>query len=164
MAIGQDPKNLPLAIVNAENNGDSCNYNDVTKECPISFGTFGLPEKNEHLANFTCRYMSFLDENVVSPMYFDNIALAEKSVKDGVTWGLIAMDKEFTGKLYERLIEDAGTEDPRTPVNMDLLNRSSVNVRMDMTNQHIAFTLQMKFIEAFEGWLIFFPTILKDTY
>ena len=48
------------------------------------------------------------------------------------------------------------TEDLREPVDMDFLNRSSINVKMDMTNQHIAFTLQMKFVEAFEGWFIQF--------
>ena len=48
------------------------------------------------------------------------------------------------------------TEDLREPVDMDFLNRSSINVKMDMTNQHIAFTLQMKFVEAFEGWSIYF--------
>ena len=48
------------------------------------------------------------------------------------------------------------TEDLREPVDMDFLNRSSINVKMDMTNQHIAFTLQMKFVEAFEGWSIQF--------
>ena len=48
------------------------------------------------------------------------------------------------------------TEDLREPVDMDFLNRSSINVKMDMTNQHIAFTLQMKFVEAFEGWSIHF--------
>ena len=30
------------------------------------------------------------------------------------------------------------------------MERSSIKVRMDVTNQHIAFTLQMKFVEAFE--------------
>ena len=53
------------------------------------------------------------------------------------------------------------TEDLREPVDMDFLNRSSINVKMDMTNQHIAFTLQMKFVEAFEGWSIHFLYVSK---
>ena len=32
----------------------------------------------------------------------------------------------------------------------DLFNKSSVRIRMDVTNQHIAYTLQLKFVEAFE--------------
>jgi hypothetical protein len=49
MAIGQDPKELPLAVVNYENNGEACNDNYYTKECPVTFGAMGLPSTNEHL-------------------------------------------------------------------------------------------------------------------
>ena len=64
LAIGQDPKNLPVAIVNAENNGAHCFLppDDNTYQCPITFSEYlGLPEPNKkHLVNFTCRYMSFV--------------------------------------------------------------------------------------------------------
>ena len=66
LAIGQDPKNLPIAIVNAENNGAHCfippTIDDNTYQCPITFSDYlGLPEPNKkHLVNFTCRYMSFV--------------------------------------------------------------------------------------------------------
>ena len=66
LAIGQDPKNLPIAIVNAENNGAHCFLppanDDNTYQCPITFSEYlGLPEPNKkHLVNFTCRYMSFV--------------------------------------------------------------------------------------------------------
>ena len=56
------------------------------------------------------------------------------------------------------------TEDLREPVDMDFLNRSSINVKMDMTNQHIAFTLQMKFVEAFEGWSIQFLYVSRASW
>ena len=39
LAIGQDPKELPIAIVNAENNGAACDFSgSFTRECPISLG------------------------------------------------------------------------------------------------------------------------------
>ena len=64
LAIGQDPKNLPVAIVNAENDGAHCFLPPVidnnTYQCPITFGWGGLPEQNKHLVDFTCRYMSFV--------------------------------------------------------------------------------------------------------
>ena len=64
LAIGQDPKNLPIAIVNAENDGAHCflppAIDNITYQCPITFGWGGLPEQNKHLVNFTCRYMSFV--------------------------------------------------------------------------------------------------------
>ncbi len=61
LAIGQDPKELPVAVVNAENGGLAC-ASEVDLQCPISLeGTFGIPEPNEHLANFTCRYLRFVE-------------------------------------------------------------------------------------------------------
>ena len=50
-------------------------------------------------------YLFCLDENVVSPMYFDNMASAEQSVRDGETWGILAMDGNFSRNLYDRIIE-----------------------------------------------------------
>ena len=49
LAIGQDPKDLPVAIVNAENEGNSCYFNGSNhRQCPISLdGLFGLPEPNQ---------------------------------------------------------------------------------------------------------------------
>ena len=38
-------------------------------------------------------------------MYFDNMATAEQSVRDGETWGILAMDGNFSKNLYDRIIE-----------------------------------------------------------
>jgi hypothetical protein len=38
-------------------------------------------------------------------MYFDNMASAEQSVRDGETWGILAMDGNFSRNLYDRIIE-----------------------------------------------------------
>jgi hypothetical protein len=62
LAIGQDPKQLPLAVVNLENEGRACD--GFPEECPISLSSWGIPSKNEYLQNFTCRYLSFLDRYV----------------------------------------------------------------------------------------------------
>ena len=36
LAIGQDPKELPVAVVNAENGGASCRNADAITQCPVS--------------------------------------------------------------------------------------------------------------------------------
>ena len=35
-------------------------------------------------------------------------------------------------------------------VDWNVINGSSIGISMDVTNQHIAFTLQLKFVEAFQ--------------
>ena len=36
LAIGQDPKQIPVAVVNAESGGAACRSADVIMECPVS--------------------------------------------------------------------------------------------------------------------------------
>ena len=36
LAIGQDPKQIPVAVVNAESGGAACRSADVITECPVS--------------------------------------------------------------------------------------------------------------------------------
>ena len=120
MAIGQDPKEPPLAVVNYENNGEPCHESFYTKECPITLGQMGLPSTNEHLANFTCRYLSFLDSNIATPVYFNNESAALKAVEDGHAWGVVRLDEEFTKSLYERIFE--------TTTNSDLKSIDKVSI------------------------------------
>jgi hypothetical protein len=38
-------------------------------------------------------------------------------------------------------------------IDKSVYEESSIKVRMDITNQHIAFTLQVRFVEAFEKFV-----------
>ena len=40
-----------------------------------------------------------------------------------------------------------------TTIDTALLERSSIKIRLDITNQHIAYTLQMRLVEAFQHFL-----------
>ena len=114
-------------------------------------GTFGMPESNEHLANFTCRYLSFIDTKVAHLVYYNDLNSAIQSVEDGHSWGVISMNQNFTQNLYERVLDSMSNTD-LNQVDVDLMEKSSIKVHMDVTNQHIAFTLQLKFVEAFEAF------------
>ena len=43
-------------------------------------------------------------------------------------------------------------DDWELTIDKSVYDQSSIKVRMDITNQHIAFTLQVKFVEAFENF------------
>ena len=127
LAIEQDPKELPVAVVNAENAGAACVSADAITECPVSLtgtapdkfmmedtketslftstGTFGMPEENEFLANFTCRYLSFMDTDVAQLVYYPTVESAVQAVEDGEAWGVISMEQNFTRDLYQRIFE-----------------------------------------------------------
>ena len=110
-----------------------------------------MPEPNEHLANFTCRYLSFIDTNIANLVYYHDLQSAIQSVEDGESWGVVSMSQNFTENLYERVLDSMSNTDLHS-VDLDLMDKSSIKIHMDVTNQHIAFTLQLKFVEAFEAF------------
>ena len=40
-----------------------------------------------------------------------------------------------------------------TKIDTELMEKSSIKIRLDITNQHIAYTLQMRLVEAFQHFL-----------
>ena len=40
-----------------------------------------------------------------------------------------------------------------TKIDLELMEKSSIKIRLDITNQHIAYTLQMRLVEAFQHFL-----------
>lgn len=82
-------------------------------ECPVSLSSWGVPSPNEHLENFTCRYLSFLDEKLVNTEFYETRELAVQAVMDGHAWGVVAMDHNFTTNLYGRIFESLTNEDLR---------------------------------------------------
>ena len=78
------------------------------------------------------------------------------------------MDSDFSQKLFERIWESQTASDPND-IDLDLIKKSSIKVKMDVTNQHIAFTLQLKFVEAFENFMkqvvsIRFNVLMRNAY
>ena len=57
------------------------------------------------MANFTCRYLSFMDTDVAELVYYPTIDSAVQAVEDGKAWGVISMEKNFTRDLYQRIFE-----------------------------------------------------------
>ena len=75
LAIGRNPAGMTMAVVNDElENGTSCtNY---TMGCLLGekegFGLFNDWNYAEtHKANLSCRYLSYIDEDIMRPVYFD---------------------------------------------------------------------------------------------
>ncbi len=107
LAIGQDPKDLPLAVVNLE--GGPCPAPAEAPRpprplgCPVEYSYYEMGfVDTAHLANFTCRYLSFLDRSVARPVYYRSVAEATRAVEHGEAWGVMAVGENFTVSLKER--------------------------------------------------------------
>ncbi|XP_041108905.1 ABC transporter G family member 20 isoform X1 [Polyodon spathula] len=76
---------------------------------------------------------------------FVNQSKAIAGVKDGQYWGIIGFGANFSNDLLLRIMEKQVTK--------QIVDGGSVHIWLDMTNQQIAFTLQLKLQEAFEGFV-----------
>ena len=102
---------------------DNDNFNKLS---PLCTGTFGMPEENEFLANFTCRYLSFMDTDVAELVYYPTIDSAVQAVEDGKAWGVISMEKNFTRDLYQRIFESLVCW-PGALLNLWLMKNDNIN-------------------------------------
>lgn len=151
LAIGQDPRDLTMAVVTDEvdTEGGQCEHNN---RCPLDHGFLGLGvSPNSDLANLSCRYLGFLNTDMIRPVFFNKEEDAVSAVSNGDAWGVIHMGSNFSEALYQKLFNAVTCLDPDNC--QTTTNASSIKVKLDVTNQQLAFTLQLQLVEAFQDFL-----------
>ena len=53
--------------------------------------------------NYSCRFLSFLDTDVVKPVYFDNFEEAYQSVVRAEHWGVVHIMENYSQALRTRI-------------------------------------------------------------
>jgi hypothetical protein len=176
LAIGRDPVGMTVAVVNEEIYGGSCQ--SFSEDCIISgpnnidmdMDTFSDSDsdweddmfsdvKQSIKQNFSCRFLSQLDTKVIKPVYFDNYEEAYASVERAEHWGVIHILENYTEALRNRLTgmgdlamaQFTGLSSD-TRVDNDTIYNSTIHVYLDMTNQQVGFTIQMRLAEAFQAF------------
>eukprot|EP00095_Tigriopus_kingsejongensis_P012233 snap_masked-scaffold87_size395581-processed-gene-0.4 protein:Tk12233 transcript:snap_masked-scaffold87_size395581-processed-gene-0.4-mRNA-1 annotation:"abc transporter g family member 20 isoform x2" len=149
LAIGRDPRDIVLAVVNDDISTRACDI--FTSGCIMGnkddfMGTYDYNEA--HKANLSCRYLSFLDERIIQPQFFDKLEDALESAKLGKTWGVMHFKKNYTHALYDRLF---GMIELQLP-NNDTLDQSEIHVYLDMTNQQVGYTIQLRLSESYQSF------------
>jgi len=67
---------------------------------------------------------------------------------------VIHFEEDFSHNLFKRMIEMTAADlSDKNAIDWNVINGSSIGISMDVTNQHIAFTLQLKFVEAFQQFM-----------
>ncbi|XP_041373715.1 ABC transporter G family member 20-like isoform X1 [Gigantopelta aegis] len=113
LCIGRDPFNLHVGIVNHDT------------------GVLGK------------MFLSNLDNDSVHQIPYENLSAALDTVRQGNSWGVLAMGQNFSTDILLRF-----SDGPR--VDNATLNGSSIQVYLDMTNQQISIMLQQKIDAAFQ--------------
>ncbi|XP_043911530.1 ABC transporter G family member 23-like isoform X2 [Protopterus annectens] len=100
---------------------------------------------NNETGNFSLshRFLQHLDNKSIHQVHL-NQAAALTGARNGLYWAIIGFGVNYTQSLFLRMVEQK--------VDPSLVESSSVHVWLDMTNQQIAFTVEQKLQEAFQGF------------
>ncbi|XP_031843264.1 ABC-type transporter snustorr isoform X3 [Nomia melanderi] len=119
LAIGRDPTDLKLAIVNHEMYYENMSC-PVTADCTFS-----------HLS---CRYLNFLDNDTMVKEYYPDPSSAMDAVRRGDAWGTLYFTENFTDALVARMALGRDADD-------ETLDQSEIRVWLDMSNQQVGLML-----------------------
>jgi len=150
LAIGREPQGLRMAVVNNDvtaNLSEKCGY--FTQGCILGhkdqwMGSYDYSE--EHKANLSCRFLSYIDSHFLGVEYLDDLPQALEAVSRGQYWGVMEFRENYTSSLYDRIF---GMAELRPPSNLTLAT-SDMHAYLDMTNQQIGYTIQLRLGQAYQ--------------
>ncbi|KAJ9590920.1 hypothetical protein L9F63_016018, partial [Diploptera punctata] len=129
LAIGRDPTDLRIAVVNHE-------LNSTDVPCPIKKGC--------HLTFLSCRYLSHLPAGTLEQGNCTEEAI--NSVKDGNAWGVLYFTENFTDALVARMSLGKDSDE-------ETLDQSEVRVWLDMSNQQIGLMVQRDLQKSYRNFI-----------
>ena len=71
-----------------------------------------------------------------------------ETVRKGKHWGVLHFKENFTNAIYDRMF---GLAELKIP-DEDTLDRSEVHAWLDMTNQQVGYTIQLRLAEAYQSF------------
>ncbi|XP_011859631.1 PREDICTED: ABC transporter G family member 20-like, partial [Vollenhovia emeryi] len=141
-AIGSDPKNLTIGIVNDEaGNCDGSNFGNIWND-----------KTTCHFGNLSCRFLNHFDNSIATQKYYDNISEARYDVQRGNIYGIIYFHQNFSEALEIRVENVTFTKDFH-------LLASQIQVFFDMSEGPIGYFLQKN---LFQWFLEVFKAIMRD--
>ena len=62
----------------------------------------GYDDDRYHLANLSCRFLSYINPDFVRPVYVQNLEQALDEVRRGKHWGVLEFHSKYSDSLYDR--------------------------------------------------------------
>ncbi|XP_071625835.1 ABC transporter G family member 20-like isoform X2 [Temnothorax longispinosus] len=143
VAIGADPKDLKIGVVNDE--ASNCDYGS-------NLGNIWNDEITCHFGNLSCRFLHNFDDSIAIKKYYDNILEARHDVQNGELMGIIYFNQNFSEALQIRVEISNFAKDS------DLL-ASQIHVFLDMGDRQVGLITQKK---LFDRFLEVYEDIMRD--
>lgn len=135
MAIGDNPKNLKLGIVN----GEVSNWHDCYNKSLITTHVY---DYECNLTKISCRYLKEISSEYAEQIHYNTKDEAYENAKRGHVIGFIYFAPNFTESIQDTL--DNG-KDARN----GSFETREIQVQLDMSNQQNAYFLERKLREAY---------------
>ncbi|XP_057341035.1 ABC transporter G family member 20-like [Microplitis mediator] len=140
-AIGRDPQNLSIAVVNYE--AGNCHAGKY-------LGRVDYSEENHcEFVDISCRFLDGFQRTIAKNKFYGDINTAIDSVRHGETVGALFIGKNFSLALRERL-EYLGAQE---------INSGDIDVTLDMGNRQIGLFIEKNIYSKFE---IIYSDILEE--
>ncbi|CAG0919958.1 unnamed protein product, partial [Notodromas monacha] len=135
LTLSADPQSLGLAVFNEE-------AFNITSPTQASCDDF----------SFSCGLIDRYRSDILKPRYYESMEAATKAVLEGEAWGTLHVRKNFSSAFLERVynVTDASEQ---------LIRDSTIDVRLDMTNQQIVFVITRELLTKFGD---FFKQMMSD--
>ncbi|XP_046742302.1 ABC transporter G family member 20-like isoform X1 [Diprion similis] len=134
-AIGEDPKNLHMAVVNKE--AGNCNYSNI-------WGEVNYYEDTEDcdFVDLSCRYLHGFDDSIIIKDYYPDQNSAYEAVRNGKAVGAMFFSSNFSEALRNR-------RDNARYLTDEELDDSAVQISLDMGNRQIGLNVQKRLFDRF---------------
>lgn len=135
LAIGDNPRNLKLGVVNEEVSDWQQCFNESLK-------TTNVHDYTCDLNMVSCRYLNKIPKEIASQIYYKDEAAAYKDAREAKIIGYIHIASNFTDSLAD--IRDEGRQaDPGS------FENGEIRIRLDNSNQQISYFLERKLRELY---------------
>ncbi|KAG7190251.1 hypothetical protein KM043_006370 [Ampulex compressa] len=134
-AIGDDPKELKISVVNEE--AGHCDYGKY-----LGNVTYDAREYECTFSDLSCRFLDGFNDTIATKTYYDSLESATNAVKKGQTVGVMFFSSNFSQALQSRI------EDFRSATTGDIV-AGQIQVNLDMSNRQIGLHMKRRLFERF---------------
>ncbi|XP_066260922.1 ABC transporter G family member 23-like [Euwallacea similis] len=134
-AVGSNPKQLRLGIVNNESMSIRCI--DFDWNSSVSYQNYEC-----HFTNLTCRFLTYLEHPMIHKVLYNSFFDAIEGIKHGDVLGVLYVPTNFSSSFEERVFYPNAIEN-------SVIDYGEIKVYMDMSNKLTGAVMAKKIFKLF---------------
>ncbi|XP_053619678.1 ABC transporter G family member 23 [Plodia interpunctella] len=141
-AIGHDPRDLQIGVVNEEALHSPYGL-DICKNQSVQYITILEDERCQQYMT-SCWFLEEMRKKELIPLFYDSATEAKDAVKNGKVYGSLHFSTNFSEALSNRIQDSDLAEDD--------VDDSNIDVWLDMSNHNIANFIKVQLLKAYKNF------------